>query len=192
LQRCISTLSFPIGLLTGYTPVESNSERWATTLLTLTTCTALTITLTLAVAHVCVWVCAHSEWLRSSVVWSVVSRLRYITYRQLAPAAPFSRLTDDDGDGDEWSDDVRRSSRLHRLLRPSTSLTSLSPIRYLALTALSLLKQCCALSVCPIPLHKNSAFRVLALFYCVPRPCGGLNIAAMCLSLCMPVSVPCL
>ena len=108
---------------------------------------------------------------------SVVSRLRYITYRQLAPTAPLSRLTDDDGDGDEWSDDVRRSSRLHRLLRPSTSLTSLSRqthshIRYLALTALSLLKQCCALSVCPIPQHKNSAFRVLAMFYCVPRPCS--------------------
>jgi len=68
-------------------------------------------------------------------VWSVDSRLRYITYRQPAPAAPLSRLTDD-GD-DEWSDDVRRSSRL---LRPSTPLTSLSrqthsPISYLTLTA---------------------------------------------------------
>ena len=113
---------------------------------------------------------AQSEWLRSGVVWSVVSRLRYITYRQLAPAAPLSRLTDDADD--EWSDDVRRSSRLHRLLRPSTSLTSLSrqthsPISYLALTALSVLKQCCILSVCP------SAFRNLALFYCVPRPVGA-------------------
>jgi len=71
-------------------------------------------------------------------VWSVDSRLRSVTYRQLVPA-PLSRLTDDDDD-DEWSDDVRWSSRLHRLLRPSTSLTSLSrqthsPIRYLTLTA---------------------------------------------------------
>ena len=57
-------------------------------------------------------------------MWSVDSRLRSVTYRQLAPA-PLSRLTDGDDD-DEWSDDVRRSSRMHRLLHPSTSLTSLS------------------------------------------------------------------
>ena len=72
-------------------------------------------------------------------MWSAVSRLRCVTYRQLAPA-PLSRLTDDDDDDDEWSDDVRRSSRMHRLLRPSTSLTSLSrqthsPSCYLTLTA---------------------------------------------------------
>ena len=103
---------------------RNNPGRLDNTLLTLTTGTTLTLTLTLAVAHVCVCGCVGTEWLRSGVVWSVVSRLRYITYRQLAPAAPLSRLTDDD-DG-EWSDDVRRSSRLHRLLRPSTSLTSLS------------------------------------------------------------------
>ena len=189
----------------------------------------------------------------------------------LAPS-PLNRLTDDD---DEWSDGIRRSSSLHRLLHHSTSLTSLSrqtlfcllpithththththtrltalcrdcpgePVQkgktnlhfteardsewqcgsgiswaicksaphsrqittpaphhsvfftgrmpflppsqqrqstegtyhYLSLTALLLLKQCCGLSVClsicPIPLHKNSAFRVLPLFYCVPRP----------------------
>jgi len=137
---------------------RNNPGRLATTLLTLTTGT--TLTLTLAVAHVCVCGCVGTEWLRSGVVWSVVSRLRYVTYRQPAPAAPLSRLTDDD-DG-EWSDDVRRSSRLHRLLRPSTSFTSLSrqthsPISYLALTALSVLKcfsnaaLCLSvcLSVCP-------------------------------------------
>jgi len=114
---------------------RNNPGRLDTTLLTLTTGT--TLTLTLAVAHVCVCGCVGTEWLRSGVVWSVVSRLRYITYRQLAPAAPLSRLTDADDGDDEWSDDVRRSSRL---LRPSTSLTSLSrqthsPISYLALTA---------------------------------------------------------
>ena len=73
-------------------------------------------------------------------MWSADSRLRSGTYRQLAPAT-LSRLTDDDDDDDvEWSDDVRRSSRLHRLLHPSTSLTSLSrqthsPSCYLTLTA---------------------------------------------------------
>ena len=41
----------------------------------------------------------------------------------LAPS-PLNRLTDDD-DG-EWSDGIRRSSSLHRLLHHSTSLTSLS------------------------------------------------------------------
>jgi len=86
-------------------------------------------------------------------VWSADSRLRSGTYRQLAPA-PLSRLTDDDDDDDdEWSDDVRWSSRMHRLLRPSTSLTSLSrqthsPIRYPTLTALSLLKLRLSVCVC--------------------------------------------
>jgi len=62
-------------------------------------------------------------------------------------------------------------------------------ICYLLLTALLLLKQCCGLSVClsvcPIPLHKNNVFRGLALFYCVPRACGGLNDATICLSVCL-------